>query len=80
MSRGPGNVQRRLIAAFEGERAQRFSVQELAEVAFPGETIERTHMVSVRRALRNLPGLKLHFQRTGESGSRGWRYLVSRTG
>jgi hypothetical protein len=80
MSRGAGNVQRSLIAAFEGELGRPFTVEELAEIAFLGEVIERTHMVSVRRALRNLPGLKLNFQRTGESGTRGWRYLVRRTG
>ena len=72
MSRGAGNVQRNLIATFQGEPGRRFKVVELAEIAFPGEPIEHKHEVSVRRALRNLPGLKLHFQRTGESGTRGW--------
>jgi hypothetical protein len=80
MSRGAGNVQRSLIAAFEGELGGLFTVEELAEIAFPGKPIERKHLVSVRRALRKLPDLKLHFQRTGESGTRGWRYLVRRTG
>lgn len=76
MSRGPGILQCSLIAAFQGESGRRFAVEELAEIAFPGETIERKHLVSVRRALRNLPGLKLHFQRSGERGARGWRYLI----
>ena len=74
MSRGAGNVQRSLIAAFQGELGRPFAVQKLAEIAFPGEPIERTHLVSLRRALENLPGL--HFQKAGRSGTRGWRYLV----
>ena len=42
----------------------------------PGKPIERKHLVSVRRALRNLPDLKLHFYRAGKSCTRGWRYVV----
>ena len=80
MSRGVGIVQRGLIAAFQGEPGRRFTVEELAEIAFPGEPIERKHLVSVRRALENLPGLNLHFHKAGKSGSRGWRYLVRCTG
>jgi hypothetical protein len=79
MSRGAGIVQRRLIAALD-ELGYRFTVEELAEIAFPGEPIERKHLVSVRRALENLPGLKLHFYNAGKSGTRGWRYLVCYTG
>jgi hypothetical protein len=78
MSRGPGVVQRELIAALHEPSLR--TIEELAEIAFPGEIIERKHLVSVRRALKNLRGLKLHFQRTGESGTRGWRYVVWRTG
>lgn len=77
MSRGPGVVQRSLIAAIH-ERGRRFTVEELAEIAFPGEPIERKHLVSVRRALENLPGL--HFHKAGKSGTRGWRYIVWHTG
>jgi len=80
MSRGPGIVQRSLMTAFQSQLGRPFTIEELAKVAFPGELIEHAHMVSVRRALRNLPGLKPHFQRTGESGTRGWRYLVRCTG
>jgi hypothetical protein len=76
MSRGAGNVQRSLIVAFEGELGRLFTVDELAEIAFPGEPIERKHLVSVRRALRNLPDLKLQFYRTGKSRTRGGRYAV----
>ena len=80
MSRGAGNVQRSLMAAFEGELGRLFRVEELAEIAFPGELIERKHLVSVRRALRNLPNLKLDFYRAGKGCTRGWRYVVRRAG
>jgi hypothetical protein len=79
MSRGLGTVQRSLIAALE-EHGRRFTVEELAKIAFPGELIERKHGVSVRRALNNLAGLDLHFSKAGESRARGWRYLVWRAG
>ena len=76
MSRGPGIVQRRLIAAIQGEPGRLFTVEELAEIAFPGEPIERKHLVSVRRALKNLPGLDPHLYKAGKSCTRGWRYKV----
>jgi hypothetical protein len=85
MSRGPGNIQRRLIAAFAGAtgaRAHAFSIEELAEAAFPGEDIERKHLVYVRAALKTLP-LKLetyqHAENRGrEEGERRrpWRLYV----
>jgi hypothetical protein len=76
MSRGPGIVQRRLIAAIQGEPGRLFTVKELAEIAFPGEPIERKHEVTVLRALKNLPGLELHWYKAGKSRTRGWRYEV----
>ena len=83
MSRGAGVVQRRIIAALQAEPWQHFTVEELTEIAFPGEPIERKHLVSVRRALKalkNLPGLDLHFYRAGKPGARGWSYTVGRVG
>jgi hypothetical protein len=38
MSRGPGVVQRRLIAVFNDEPRRRFTIEGLAEVAFDRET------------------------------------------
>jgi hypothetical protein len=75
MSRGPGVIQRRLIAAFH-EPGRRFTVEELAEIAFPGEPLERKHAVSVRRALKKLPSIDLHFHKAGKTRARGWRYRV----
>ena len=80
MSRGLGVVQRRLIAALQAEPKRLFTVEELAEIAFPGEPIERKHWVSVRRALKNLPGLDPHLYRAGKSSTRGWRYVVRLAG
>ena len=76
MSRGPGIVQRRLIAALQNEPTRRFTVEQLAAIAFPGEQIERKHAVSVRRALKNLPGLDLESCRAGKPRGHGWRYVV----
>jgi hypothetical protein len=41
MSRGLGTVQRRLTAALN-ESGRRFTVEELAKIAFPGELTERS--------------------------------------
>ncbi len=76
MSRGPGVVQRKLISAFQSEPTRRFTVEQLAEIAFPGEQIERKHAVSVRRALKNLPSLNLHVFRAAKPRAHGWRYVV----
>lgn len=75
MSRGLGIVQRRLQAALEGEPKRRFTIEELAARAFPGEAIGRAQLVSVRRALA---GLKTKSCRAGRSGERGWHYVVAR--
>ena len=63
-------------AALEAEPYRLFTIEELAECAFPGEPIERKHWVSVRRALKNLPGLDPYLYRAGKSGTGGWRYKV----
>ncbi|HMD61980.1 MAG TPA: hypothetical protein VKG78_11135 [Opitutaceae bacterium] len=55
MSREPGIVQRWLIATFLSGPTRRFTVEQLAAIAFPGEQIDRKHAMSVRRALKNLP-------------------------
>ena len=80
MSRGAGIVQRRLVAAIQAEPKRLFTVEELAKIVFPDELIERKHLVSVRRALKNLPGLEPHVYPAGKSGTRGWRYEVRLAG
>jgi hypothetical protein len=76
MSRGLGIVQRRLVAAFQLQPTPRVTVKQLAEVVFPAEQIERKHLVSVRRALKNLPGVDLHVCRIARSGAHGWCYVI----
>jgi hypothetical protein len=74
MSRGPGIVQRRLVAALQAEPARRFTVEELTAIAFPAAEVGRAGLASVRRALI---GLAVHRQCAGRSGRSGWRYFVS---
>jgi hypothetical protein len=76
MSRGLGSVQRRLLAIIQAEPTRRFEVEELAALAFPGQALGRSHLASVRRALK---GLELFRCRVGWPGGRGWRYVVSAT-
>ena len=75
MSRGLGIVQRRLQAALDGEPKRRFTIEELAAQAFPGELLGRAQLVSVRRALRALP---IESCRAGKRGERGWRLKIMR--
>ena len=74
MSRGAGIIQRRLQATLEGEPNRRFTIEELAARAFPGEAIGRAQLVSVRRALGTLP---IQRCRAGRSGEKGWHYVVA---
>jgi hypothetical protein len=77
MSRGLGAVQRRLVAVFRCQPGRRFTIAQLAEIAYPGEPIERKHLVSVGRALKNLPNLNLDLWRSRRgTGTPGWRYSV----
>ena len=71
MSRGPGRLQRELVAVFEADPARRFTIEELAALAYPGEVFKRDHAVCIRRALKTLPGLVKG--RRGERGG-GWRW------
>jgi hypothetical protein len=63
MSRGPGIVQRRVLAAFEDEPDRWFMMTELAAIVWPGEAtagaIGDKHRASLCRALRTLPGVTL---------------------
>ncbi len=43
MSRGPGRLQRGLIAAFQAEPDRRFTIEELAALVYPGEAFKRDH-------------------------------------
>lgn len=79
MSRGLGRVQRCFAEAFEGQPSRRFTVEELAKLAFPGETIQRKHKEAVRRALKRLePELGLHKYRAGFLRVSGWRHVIGR--
>ena len=54
MSKGRGHIQRAIAAAFAAEPDRSFRVFALAELAYPGECIEKRHTDVVDRALRKL--------------------------
>jgi hypothetical protein len=75
MSRGPGVIQRRIVAALQAEPGRWFTVMELAFVAYPDEgMVEKKHFVSVRRALS---GMKVKRRRSGKRRTGGWHYQIS---
>jgi hypothetical protein len=75
MSRGLGQVQRRLLAALQAEPSRRFTVEELAALAYPGEEIDCSRLSSARRGLRGLSG-SIYRERHGDMGARGWRHVI----
>ena len=77
MSKGPGRVQRKLTDALA--TGERYTVEELAGVVFPGEAIGPKHKSSVRRSLGKL-GVTIHKSRAGTWGAKGWRYRIGLAG
>ena len=74
MSRGPGIIQRRIMAALQAEPARWFTVMELVVIAYPDEgMVEKTHLESVRRALK---GLKVNRRRDGKRRVGGWHHSI----
>ena len=58
MSRGPGHVQRTILAMIEAEPHGAWTTGEIARSAYHGTTIEKKHRVAVLRALdkMKMPG------------------------
>lgn len=55
MSRGPGRIERAILAAFEADPDNAFTTRELIERAFPGlNRSEKKHQVSVLRAAKKM--------------------------
>jgi hypothetical protein len=78
MSRGPGIIQRRVVAALEAEPTRRFTTEDLAAIVYSGEAIGHKHLSSVRRALSKAsPAGKLRRQREGRYGTPGYKTFVS---
>ncbi len=71
MSKGPGRVQRAIIAAFADEPARRFTTEELATCVF-GTAPTASHIETVRQALNKL-GLKK--SRAGQRKTGGWHHV-----
>jgi hypothetical protein len=73
MSRGLGRVQRKIDDALKAEPSRRFTVEELAEIAYPGVAIDIAHLSATRRALNKLP---VNRHKVGNANSTGWSYRV----
>jgi hypothetical protein len=54
MSKGPGRIERVVEAAFAGEPDNAFTVEDLCDRAYPSESIEKKHRVSVIRAAKQV--------------------------
>jgi hypothetical protein len=54
MSKGPGRVQRAIIAAFEADHGGAFTLTELCQRAYPGQHVETRHRLAVKRAADGL--------------------------
>ena len=68
MSRGHGNVQRAILAAFAAEPDNAFLLSELCERVYPGRNrTEKKHRNAVARAARAIPSIE-HWKR-GVRGS-----------
>ena len=71
MSKGPGRVQRTIMAAFEVEPSRRFTTEELAASVF-GSTPTPSHIETVRQSLNKM-GLKK--SRAGQRKTGGWHHV-----
>ena len=54
MSKGPGRIERAIVAIFEREPDAALTVEELCEIIFATDTVEKKHRVSVIRAGKKL--------------------------
>jgi hypothetical protein len=59
MSKGPGRIERALVAIFDSERDNAFTLEDLCERIWPdmypdGAPVEKKHRISLARAARNL--------------------------
>jgi hypothetical protein len=76
MSRGLGRTQRRLLAALQAEPTRLFTIETLAETAFPGEEIDHSRLNNVRRALERLPAHRFRQRNATRGWHWGFRYEV----
>ncbi|WP_276118393.1 hypothetical protein [Pararhizobium qamdonense] len=71
MSKGPGRVQRAIIAAFEAAPSSRFTTQELAASIFTNPPTA-SHVETVRQALVKS---KFKKSRAGHLKTGGWHHV-----
>jgi hypothetical protein len=78
MSRAYVHVEPAIIEAFADPSA-RYTVRELASLAYPDKEIGKAQIDAVGRALRKLATpLGLHKCRVGKLRCRGWRHVWGR--
>ncbi|WP_440408689.1 hypothetical protein [Neorhizobium petrolearium] len=78
MSRGPGRIQREIMAALEADPHRRLTTAEIAAIVY-GDPVEDWHLETVSRSLRTLaPRLGLSKCRVAASGRFGWHHLWGR--
>jgi hypothetical protein len=74
MSKGAGRVQQAIIAAFKAHPDRFFTVEELAEFAYPGIALEAKHKDRTSRAVNSLMvPLGLMKRRVSLPDGFGWR-------
>lgn len=75
MSKGFGAVQRRIIAAFEEQPGEQWTIEKLAGRVYPGSLVGASQRECVRRALAKLDGyIEVTTCRSGLRKTGGWHY------
>lgn len=79
MSKGPGKIQRAIIALFESEPQSRMTVPQIAARAYPGAFIGKSETEAVRRALQGIaPEIGLTRCRIARPDGQGWHHVYGR--
>jgi len=77
MSRGPGKIQKRIVAAFASDPDRIFTYRELAAIAYPGQAIDRAKLEAVRRAASRLAAdIGITKCRVALPGQFGWHHRI----
>lgn len=72
-----GHVQRAINAAFDAEPNRRFTIRELAALAYPNREVERQELKTVSLSVRSITPA-LNSCRVGAKGRMGWHNVWGR--
>lgn len=79
MSKGPGKIQRAIVALFEAEPHSRLTVPQIAARTYPGAIIGKCETEAVRRALQGIaPEIGLTRCRIARPDGQGWHHVYGR--